>query len=239
MTALETRSQCVCFTGHRPEKLRQTEAEVRAGLTEQIQGAIADGYTTFITGMGKGVDLWAGEIVCELRDTDSRIRLVAANPYDGFGKGWPAEWNALRRKILENADYVENVCPGYHKGCFLVRDKWMVDHSSLVIAVFNGAPGGTKYTIDYAGKQGVKVRFVSDSPKNTETVKQPGRTEQAEAPDIPLENVTGQHVIHAKYGNGVITEQAGNTITVQFADRTAKFEYPSAFTKKFLKPVEI
>ena len=33
----------------------------------------------------------------------------------------------------------------------------MVDHASLVIAVFDGTPGGTRYTVEYAMKQGVEV----------------------------------------------------------------------------------
>lgn len=33
----------------------------------------------------------------------------------------------------------------------------MVDHSALVIAVYNGAEGGTKNTIEYAGKKSTKV----------------------------------------------------------------------------------
>ena len=37
MTGFETRTHCVCFTGHRPEKLSFNEAEVKAGLTEQIK----------------------------------------------------------------------------------------------------------------------------------------------------------------------------------------------------------
>ncbi len=31
----------------------------------------------------------------------------------------------------------------------------MIDHSSLVIAVFNGEPGGTKNTLLYAQQQGI------------------------------------------------------------------------------------
>ncbi len=232
MTGFETRTHCVCFTGHRPEKLSFSEAEVKAGLTEQIKKAVEDGYTTFITGMGKGVDLWAGEIVCKLRDNGSRIKLVAANPYDGFGKGWPAEWRSLHREMLEKADFVENVCPGYHKDCFLVRDKWMVDHSDLVIAVFNGAPGGTKFTIEYTKKPGMKDILFSNIPEKAKTSDQP---KQAVAAATPVENITGLHVIHVKYGPGVITEQSANTITVRFSDRAAKFEYPGAFTGKFLK----
>ena len=40
------------------------------------------------------------------------------------------------------------------------RNEWMVDHSSRVIAFFNGEPGGTANTIDYARKRGVDVVIV-------------------------------------------------------------------------------
>lgn len=54
-----------CFTGHRPEKLSLSENEVKPLLEKAIDNAIADGYVTFITGMAKGTDIWAAEIVLE------------------------------------------------------------------------------------------------------------------------------------------------------------------------------
>ena len=36
----------------------------------------------------------------------------------------------------------------------------MVDHSSLVIAVFNGQEGGTKNTIEYANRRRVPVSIL-------------------------------------------------------------------------------
>ena len=160
MTEQELRTRRVCFTGHRPEKLTLSETDVKAGLTEQIQKAVSEGYTSFITGMAKGVDLWAGEIVADLRDSGIDIKLIAASPYEGFGKGWSPEWQSLCQEISQRADLVKYVCPGYNKGCFMTRNKWMVDHSNLVIAVFNGEKGGTKNTIDYARKQGIEVRLI-------------------------------------------------------------------------------
>ena len=36
-------------------------------------------------------------------------------------------------------------------------NEWMVDRSNLVIAVFTGQKSGTKNTIDYANKKGIRV----------------------------------------------------------------------------------
>ena len=37
------------------------------------------------------------------------------------------------------------------------RDEYMVDKSSLLIAVFDGSKGGTKHTFDYALKKGISI----------------------------------------------------------------------------------
>lgn len=58
---------------------------------------------------------------------------------------------------MERADLVRAVCPGYSKDCFQIRNRWMVDHASRVIAVYNGAEGGTRNTVEYAGLRGIPV----------------------------------------------------------------------------------
>ena len=52
-----------CFTGHRPEKLSISADIIYDRLERAIENAIDDGFTIFITGMAKGVDIWAGELV--------------------------------------------------------------------------------------------------------------------------------------------------------------------------------
>lgn len=56
------------FTGHRPERLELLEQQVIQWLDEQIRQAINDGYTEFITGMQRGVNIWAAEAVLKLRN---------------------------------------------------------------------------------------------------------------------------------------------------------------------------
>ena len=80
------RAHRCCFTGHRPEKLTITEAEALLRLESAIRQAISDGYTEFITGMARGVDIWAGEIVIRLRDEGRPIKLICASPFSGFGR---------------------------------------------------------------------------------------------------------------------------------------------------------
>ena len=157
MTENEKRMHRVCFTGHRPEKLTRTEKDIVCDLEKEIRQAIADGLSVFITGMARGVDIWAAQIVLSLRNSGYDIKLICACPYDGFESGWSKDWQKQYKEILAAADFVKYVCEGYSRSCFQIRNEWMVNHAARVIAVFNGEKSGTKNTIDYAAKAGVPV----------------------------------------------------------------------------------
>ena len=159
MSEQELRLHRCCFTGHRPEKLKRTEEKIRKGLEEAIFKAISDGYTTFITGMARGVDIWAGHIVLKLRQTNPELRLIAALPYPNCDSRWSTSWRKQYADVLEAADLVQSICTQYSMAAFQMRDEWMVDHSTRVIAVYDGVPGGTKNTIEYAEKRRVEVVY--------------------------------------------------------------------------------
>lgn len=153
------RKKRVCFTGHRPEKLRLSKEEVCVLLEAEIRRAIADGFTVFITGMARGVDLWAGQIVIRLKREFPEILLVCASVFPGEERRWSPEWRQCYHEVVAGSNYQTFLFPRYEENCFLGRDRWMVDHAARVIAVYTGGPGGTKYTIDYARAHGVEVRI--------------------------------------------------------------------------------
>ena len=161
MTEAEKRLHRVCFTGHRPEKLTRFEWLIKRDLEKEIRQAIADGMNVFISGMARGVDIWAAQIVLKMRKKNQDIKLICACPYNGFEQGWSEEWQQQYREILADADLVKYVCDGYSRACFQIRNEWMVDHAARVIAVFNGEKSGTKNTIDYANSQQVPVEVIT------------------------------------------------------------------------------
>lgn len=156
----EKRLHRVCFTGHRPEKLTRSERLIKRDLEKEIKRAINNGFTTFITGMARGTDIWAAEIVLELKDKGKDIKLICASPYHGFEKCWGEDWRQRYKTIFSKADYAFFVSMEYSRSCFQVRNEWMVNHSSRVIAVYNGERGGTMNTIEYAAKKQIPVEFV-------------------------------------------------------------------------------
>lgn len=161
MTEAEKRMHRVCFTGHRPEKLTRSEHAIKADLENKITEAIDDGLNVFITGMARGVDIWAAEIVLDMRKLNKDIELICASPYEGFESSWKAEWQGRYKQIIESANRVYYISPSYSRSCFQARNKWMVDHSTLLIAVYSGEKGGTQNTIDYARKHAIDVRITT------------------------------------------------------------------------------
>ena len=153
----ELRLHRCCFSGHRPEKLNESPDEIKTWLEAQIDQAITDGFSTFISGCAMGVDIWAGQIVLQKKTTNPSLHLIAATPWPGFSSRWNPEWQQQYQQLLHDADLVVNVSSHYHSDVFQQRNEWMVDHSHRVIAYYNGAAGGTRNTILYAQNHGVEV----------------------------------------------------------------------------------
>ncbi len=160
MLSYREKERTCCFTGHRPQKLHQSEEDIRQGLEKAVVAAYADGYRVFITGMAMGVDIWAGEAVIRLKESAPDVSLIAAVPYPGQERNFPAEWKIRYAEVLSRCDQVEILSESYRKGDYHARDRWMVDHSSRLIAVYNGEPGGTAFTIAYAKKEGLELRGI-------------------------------------------------------------------------------
>lgn len=107
--------------------------------------------------MARGIDIWAAEVILQLKKENTNIKLVVASPYKGFETRWQAEWQDRYNSILDKADSVRFICSEYSISAFQTRDEWMVNHSALVIAFYNGWRGGTRNTIEYAKKCGIPV----------------------------------------------------------------------------------
>ena len=157
MNEQEKRKLRVCFTGHRPENLGMSEIKARSCLSKEIIKSIGEGFKIFITGMARGVDMWAAEIILSLKENYPELKLIAAVPYEGVEQKWSPKNKELYHRLLSKADWVIYICPKFSYSSYQMRNQWMVDHSSKVIAVWNGKKSGTKNTIDYAIKCGVKV----------------------------------------------------------------------------------
>lgn len=159
-TEAELRAHSCAFTGHRPEKLNGQEAYVIVELRKAIEAAIQDGYIIFITGCSRGVDLWAADIVIELRRYNKNLKLICAVPFEGFEKKWTVDWIKHYMMVRKQADWVEIISPQYFPEVYKKRNMWMVNRATRLIGVCNGTLSGTQSTIDYAKLQNISVYMI-------------------------------------------------------------------------------
>lgn len=155
-----SRAQTVAFTGHRLISSAD-RPRVKDRLMEAIRKAYKDGYRVFISGMAYGFDLMAAECVVELKSECPDIKLMAAIPYRGQCERWRKASQLKYWELLHKADEQILLSPEYRPDCFLLRDRYMVEHASRLIAYYNGIPkGGTFYTVKEAKRQGVMVENI-------------------------------------------------------------------------------
>ena len=159
-----------CFTGHRPDKLPWGEREedprclrLKERLVQAVEDAYISGCRHFICGMARGCDLYFAEAVLSLREARGDVSLEAAVPCPSQANSWPRADQVRRRRILAACDLETLVQDHYSPGCMSRRNRYMVDHSAMVIAVYDGAPGGTRQTLEYAIRQ--SVPFVDIRPE--------------------------------------------------------------------------
>ena len=153
------------FTGHRPSKFpwRYNEADSRcialkSALAEQIRLLADAGVTQFLSGMAEATDTWSALSVLALREKNPVLKLHCILPCREQADKWTASSRNLYLSILERADSIVYVSRNYHKNCMLDRNRFLVEHASSLLAVYNGEQrGGTAATIRYAQKRGRKI----------------------------------------------------------------------------------
>jgi len=169
------------ITGHRPPKLggyqtpNPIEQWVRASLRALLAKLLRDRPDLkMITGMALGADQICAEVCIDLG-----IPFIAAVPFEGQEGRWPEQSQSKYRELLEQAERVVVVdeIATYHTdrsvaGKMERRNHWMLDHTDdLVIAVWNGTPGGTGNAVAGARERSHKILRLNPSTQTISTEK--------------------------------------------------------------------
>jgi len=163
------KARVCCFTGHRPENMGLATANenspeylrLKDAIRREIRAKIDAGVSTFITGCARGADIICGEIVLEIKKSFPQVKLVCVLPFYGQEAKWSQRWKDRHANLLSHANAIVYVCDSYSRESFLQRDRYMVEHSTDMIAVFNGADtGGTAYTIKQALKKSLSCVMI-------------------------------------------------------------------------------
>ena len=155
------------FNGRRQSQDRRVReddprcTDLKARLAAALEAEYDAGTRHFICGMARGADLYFAEAVLALRERRSGVTLEAARPCESQASRWPQEEQRRYQSILERCDYETLVQHQYDRWCMMRRNRYMVDRSARLLAVYDGVPkGGTAQTLAYALRKGLAVTIL-------------------------------------------------------------------------------
>jgi len=139
-------------TGHRPQKIftrdPYSEANARRLFDHVLPILQALEPSAVVSGMALGFDTALAQASLALG-----IPLTAALPFESQAAKWPRASRLVWQSIIDRAQSVQIVTPGgYAAWKMQKRNEWMVDNSTLLLAYWDGSPGGTSNCIDYADR---------------------------------------------------------------------------------------
>lgn len=180
-----------CFTGHRPDKLggynwntkknQNIMKALRSKIIELINSTNShESNFKFICGGALGIDQMAFEICYTLKYSTlklnpCKIELELAIPFKKqvskwFGKDDIDRFYTHQQQAdvvtfvdtVKDYEYIGGISIGdYHPAKMQIRNRYMVNNSDIVIAVWNGTKGGTANCVNYAKKQGKNIVIIN------------------------------------------------------------------------------
>ena len=145
------------ITGHRC--LIQPKAEL--GINQLTDLAIERGFNCFLSGMAIGTDNKAAQIWSQ---RGLNWKAIFPCPEQRYGHSL---YRKQREKLLATATEVKILYPEYSDGVMQARDQYLVNNSSLCLAVWDWRKnGGTYLTITMARK--AKLPVIIFNPKTLE-----------------------------------------------------------------------
>ena len=160
------------FTGYRPQKMpfcfNENDprcVEFKARLFATVEYLIGKGYSHFLSGGALGMDMFAAEAVLELRRKYPWVVLEMVSPFDGQSDRWESQYQIRYAILYAEADIITATGHKYDKTCLFRRNRYLVNNADLVLAAYDGQPGGTAMVVDYAKKMDVPVCIIAPSVK--------------------------------------------------------------------------
>lgn len=147
----------IAITGHRPKSL-DNDYTYSSEIWQFVRSQLIETFVKvkpprIYTGMALGVDTVAAEVALGLQ-----IPYVACVPCYGQENAWTEQQKEHYYTLLEYAESEVIVTKDTYKPWYMQeRNKYMVDHADLVVAVWNGVKGGTRNCVEYALRQQVPV----------------------------------------------------------------------------------
>jgi uncharacterized phage-like protein YoqJ len=108
--------------------------------------------------MALGFDMMAAEAVLRAKNNHPEIKLIAVLPFPQQSEKFSPSSKSRYQSILQQADNVVITSNEYTSaGVYHIRNKYLVEHCSVIVSYYNNTPGGTQKTIEMGRKIGLPI----------------------------------------------------------------------------------
>lgn len=160
------REKTCCFTGHRdiPSAILPILSTELNPVLEQL---IGQGICSFCAGGALGFDTLAAEMVLRWNARYPHIQLILVLPCHEQTNRWKQADIQRYHRILRSADQTNYTSEHYFPGCMHLRNRRLVESSSICVAYCVRDTGGSAYTVNYAAKQRLQIiRLMGTNPNS-------------------------------------------------------------------------
>ncbi|EOT44434.1 SLOG family protein [Enterococcus columbae] len=126
-------------------------------IKQSLIELLENGLEWVVIGGNLGIELWAAEMVLELKQSGYTINLAVILPFKEFGSQWNESNQSLLTSVLSKADYVNYVSqkPYEHPSQFANHTQFLAQYTDLLWAIYDeDYPGKAQFII----KEFTKIR---------------------------------------------------------------------------------
>ena len=135
---------------------------LKLALTAKIAELCHQGITDFFTNCEHGVPMWAAEAIVAMRNTEGmpKARVHIVMPYEEQALTWSDNVRERFYNLHAEADSVEILNSRYNDDCYWDTDRFMADHSVMILFDEVEPDCGNEELLDYAKSKGKKIAVV-------------------------------------------------------------------------------
>lgn len=169
----------VCaITGHRPSRFlfKNNEDDImckrlKKKIKKELKHLYKRGVHTFWVGGAEGVDMWAAELLIQLKSYEAYcdVKIMLAIPFEGHNKSWTNRSSERLKRIIKHSEEVVIVSDSREakQQAYRKRNQYIVDKADCLLAVCHKnkitARSGTNMTLQFALKKEIPIDIVDCS----------------------------------------------------------------------------
>ncbi|TCZ80885.1 DUF1273 family protein [Paenibacillus albiflavus] len=132
-------------------------AIIKKAIKKQLQSLIDDGLEWVIISGQWGVEIWAAEVVIEMKQSYSYLQLAVITPFIDQEENWNEEKKEVYSNVLRNADYLNSVSKKKYEGGwqFKEKNKFLLRNTDGLILIYDEEnPGSPRFMKELAEQWG-------------------------------------------------------------------------------------